>query len=605
MVFGLALLVACNKEEIPTTVNEVTDLYTVPADAVELPNPTAESVWATDRRYFNLSFGSVLSTSLVGFDALLPSGQYVLGEDAIGNAVLAKTKVNGQAAKRGFITVNKNGDKYIVSAEIDGGSFVWKGSLPFKADPAPTQLKQVLQAQSNVANGTKSVTMQLATDGIAKGYNEQWQEVWTGEGGYLALDLYSEDGYLHDGSYIASAEGGVIEPGQFGIGWDPGDIYNIGWPFTDWGTCWWTVKDGAATAEKITSGIVTVSSREEKVEDKDVTIWTITWGAKYPLEVSFEGAIPALTKPKKPDHGGGQTLDYSYTIGDPQQCGLADGTIVSGVLKYPFIIVDKDGNEAAYLEFVLAEGSEDIVPGDYVSTEYASVAGQLANGYFFDFGEWGSFAGGSYYIDADGGKVYIDPGVTVSVTSVGTGAFKFSSDAFEFSAAGPNYVPGDDPGTGGDDDDGSDLQGVVLIMKSGLSYTMEDQTATNTSADGSALSGVTLWRVTVSGDAGKVAAFDLVVAAGSEDLAGTYTVMSYPDAAGKAGNGWGFAAWNMFGGCYYIVDGAYYFIPADATITVSANSDGTLKFRFSGSIQKDDYSDGGQGGLLLGNVAKG
>ena len=133
---------------------------------------------------------------------------------------------------------------------------------------------------------------------------------------------------------------------------------------------------------------------------------------------------------------------------------------------------------------------------------------------------------------------------------------------------------------------------------------MEDQTASNTSADGSALSGVTLWRVTVKQDSGTVAAFDLVVSAGSEDLAGSYKVMSYPDQAGKAGNGWGFAAWNMFGGCYYVVDGAYYFIPVDATVTVSENSDGTLKFKFSGSIQKDDYSDGGQGGLLLNHVVK-
>ena len=115
---------------------------------------------------------------------------------------------------------------------------------------------------------------------------------------------------------------------------------------------------------------------------------------------------------------------------------------------------------------------------------------------------------------------------------------------------------------------------------------------------------MTLWRVTVSDGSGTVAAFDLGTAEGSTDLSGTYTVMSYPDAVGKAGNGWGFAAWGMFGGCYFLVDGAYYFIPADATINVSNNADGTIKIKFEGAIQKDDYSDGGQGGVLLNNVAK-
>ena len=596
LVFGLALLVACNKEEIPTGINEVTDLYTVPADAVELPAPTVESVWATDRRYFNLSFGNVLTTSIVGFDALLPSGQYVLGEDAIGNAVLAKTKVNGQAAMKGYITINKNGDNYVISADIDGAAYAWKGKLPLKADPTPTQLTVVQQAQSNVANGTKSITMQLATEGISKSYNEQWQEVWSGEGGYLALDLYSEDGYLHDGSYTACAQGGVIEPGQFGIGYD--GVLDMGdwgtYPFENWGTCWWTVKNGAATAEKITSGLVSVSREGDE--------WVIAWGSKYPQEVIFRGAIPALTKPDAPTPGGG--FDYSFTEAELQPVTDQAGNVVSGVYKHPITIMDKAGNEKAYLELLIAEGTTNY-EGSYPSTSYASQPGQMADGWEFDGTAWGMglMSGGSYYVNEDGDKVLMYAGqYTVEVKQLAVGAYEFICSAFDYKAAGPDYVPGDNPG--GDGDDGSDLQGVVLKLTSGLTYTMEDQTATNTSADGSALSGVTLWRVTVSDDAGKVAAFDLVVSAGSEDLAGSYTVMSYPDAVGKAGNGWGFAAWNYFGGCYYIVDGAYYFIPADATITVSANSDGTLKFRFSGSVQKDDYSDGGQGGLLLNNVAK-
>ena len=592
LVFGLALLLSCEKEG-PTTVNEITDLYTAPAGAKEMTFTGGESTWSTDRRYFDLKF-SDLTTTLVGYDALLAPGLYMLGGDEIGKAIAAKTKVGGQTPSEGWITVNNRDGKYQFTAQFGDQVYFWAGSLPFQADPAPLDLTVLQQASAN--KDSKLVTLQLATEGISQGYDENWQQVWTGEGKYLAIDLYSEDGYLHDGLYRASAQGGVVNSGEFGIGYDA--VVDWGWgpmEMKDWGTCLWTVSGGKATAEKITSGLVNVASREEKVDGKDVTIWTITWGAEYPVEVVFEGAVPTLTKPKRPD--GPVALDYTYTIGDPMDCSTQAGDVVAGVKKYPFNFVDAAGEQVAYLEFILVDGAADVVPGDYVSTEYAHEPGQLANGYFMDFGDWGTFSGGSWYVNGAGEKVFIDPGVTVSVEAVGTGAFKFASDGFLFAAAGPNYVPGGDEG---DDDVTGD---VVLKLTSGLTYTMEDVTAGNTAADGSALSGMTLWRVSVLNGADEVAEFDLGTAEGSQDLAGTYTVMSYPDAVGKAGNGWGFIPW-MKGGCYFVVEGNYYWIPSDSTIKVSNNADGTLKIKFEGAIQNSDNTDGGQGGLLLNNIAK-
>ena len=596
---SLALVLSCQKEG-PLTVNEITDLYTVPADAIELPALSgSESVWATDRRYFNLNFGSVLSTTLVGYDALLPTGQYLLGEDAIGNAVKAKTKLNGQAANDGFVTVNKNGNTYSISAVIDGTPLSWSGALPFKADPAAIQLTQVLSAQSNVSNGTNSVTMNLATDGISQETDQNYQTIWKGEGGYLALDLYSEDGYLHEGTYVPCKTGGVVNDGEFGIGYDTdvefwGQMYHV----ENWGTCWWKVSGGAATATKILDGVVTVTKTDDG--------WQIAWGSKYPQEYIFNGAIPALTKTSGGGGGGSTDFDYTFTEDELQPVTDQGGNLMSGVWKHPIHIYDKGGNEKAYLELLIAEGSTDY-SGSYPSTSYASQPGQMADGWEFDGTAWGMgfMSGGSYYVNDAGETVLMYAGMyTVDVKQLAPGAYQFSCSAFDYSAAGPDYVPGDNPGGGGGDDDGSDLSGIVLIKTSGLTYTMEDVTASNTDANQQPLSGMTLWRVTVLEGGSAIAAFDLGTGAGSNDLAGTYTVMSYPDAVGKAGNGWGFAAWNMFGGCYYLVDGSYYFIPADATITVSNNSDNTIKIKFSGSIQKDDYSDGGQGGLLLNNVAK-
>ena len=545
LVFGLALLLSCEKEG-PTTVNEITDLYTAPAGAKEMTFTGGESTWSTDRRYFDLKF-SDLTTTLVGYDAFLAPGLYMLGGDEIGKAIAAKTKVGGQTPSEGWITVNNRDGKYQFTAQFGDQVYFWTGTLPFQADPAPLDLTVLQQASANKDN--KLVTMQLATEGIAQTMNENWQTVWTGEGYYLALDLYSEDGYLHEGNYTASAEGGVVNAGEFGIGYDT--EVDWGWgpmEMKDWGTCLWTVSGGAATAEKITAGLVSVTSREEKVDDKDVTIWTISWGAEYPVEVVFEGAIPALTKPKKPD--GPVALDYTYTIGNPMDCSTQAGEVVSGVKKYPFTFVDAAGEQVAYLEFILAEGATDVEPGDYVSTEYAHEAGQLANGYFMDFGDWGTFSGGSWYVNGAGEKVFIDPGVTVSVEAAGTGAFKFSSDGFLFAAAGPNYVPGGD-------DVGDAVPAKDVVTEQGA--------------------GVDKHSITIGEGDNIVAYFELLTASGA-DFVGSFVSTEYAAEPGMLCNGYSFPDWGIFGGSYIMVDGARQDVAPGATVEVTNVSGSVYKF---------------------------
>ena len=545
LVFGLALLLSCEKEG-PTTVNEITDLYTAPAGAKEMTFTGGESTWSTDRRYFDLKF-SDLTTTLVGYDAFLAPGLYMLGGDEIGKAIAAKTKVGGQTPSEGWITVNNRDGKYQFTAQFGDQVYFWTGTLPFQADPAPLDLTVLQQASANKDN--KLVTMQLATEGIAQTMNENWQTVWTGEGYYLALDLYSEDGYLHEGNYTASAEGGGVNAGEFGIGYDT--EVDWGWgpmEMKDWGTCLWTVSGGAATAEKITAGLVSVTSREEKVDDKDVTIWTISWGAEYPVEVVFEGAIPALTKPKKPD--GPVALDYTYTIGNPMDCSTQAGEVVSGVKKYPFTFVDAAGEQVAYLEFILAEGATDVEPGDYVSTEYAHEAGQLANGYFMDFGDWGTFSGGSWYVNGAGEKVFIDPGVTVSVEAAGTCAFKFSSDGFLFAAAGPNYVPGGD-------DVGDAVPAKDVVTEQGA--------------------GVDKHSITIGEGDNIVAYFELLTASGA-DFVGSFVSTEYAAEPGMLCNGYSFPDWGIFGGSYIMVDGARQDVAPGATVEVTNVSGSVYKF---------------------------
>ena len=178
-------------------------------------------------------------------------------------------------------------------------------ALVYEPDPEPVKLSTVLSATSNLANGVQTVTMQLAQDGI---YSEMdmttWQTIWHGEGNFLAIDLYSADGYLHEGTYSASAEGGVVGEGQFGIGYDT--TVDFGWgpmEMKDWGTCWWSVSNGAATAKKILEGTVNVSKKGSKW-----VIELISGEGKEMIWAKFEGAVDALTDGG--NAGGSDDADY-------------------------------------------------------------------------------------------------------------------------------------------------------------------------------------------------------------------------------------------------------------------------------------------------------
>lgn len=552
LVLALTLALSCTKEG-PVPVYQITDLYTAPADATVMTLSGAQSTWAADRRYFDLNFGT-LTTTLVGYDALLAPGQYVLagviGGDKIGNAI--NTKLNGQPVGDGFITVNEKDGQYAITATIEGKVYYWTGALPFTPDPAPIELTQVLSAQSNKQNGVNSLTMQLATPGISQEFDATtWQTAWVGEGGYLALDIYSDDGYLHEGAYVACAEGGVINPGEFGIGYDTtmqwGDqTYEM----KDWGTCWWDVKDGAATATKITDGVINVSSREEKVDGKDMTVWTIAWGVDHPVDVIFEGAIPALTKPKKPD--GPAQLDYLFTEDELQPVSDQSGAVVSGVMKHPIHITDKNGNEKAYLELLIAEG-ETNYEGSYPSTSYASQPGQMADGWEFDGTAWGMgmMSGGSYYINDAGEKALLAAGTaTVMVTKVAEGAYRFTCEFFDYAAAGPDYVPG-----GEDVGDAVPAKDVVT-----------EQAA-----------GVDKHSITIGEGDNIVAYFELLTASGA-DFVGSFVSTEYAAEPGMLCNGYSFPDWGIFGGSYIMVDGARQDVAPGATVEVTNVSGSVYKF---------------------------
>ena len=132
------------------------------------------------------------------------------------------------------------------------------------------KLTQLMSAQSNVANGAPSLTIKMSDGNWSVTYDPTtYQPTYTGAGNYLAMDIYSADGKLYTGTYVANTVGGVLAEGQFGIGYDTtmewfGQVYEM----FNWGTCWWTVDADAETietAEKVLDGTVEVEVKGENL----------------------------------------------------------------------------------------------------------------------------------------------------------------------------------------------------------------------------------------------------------------------------------------------------------------------------------------------------
>ena len=233
--------------------------------------------------------------------------KYLVGANGSAYYKVENGTATATQIESGSITVTKTENDYVLygSLWLVGGNIVKFESavtIVYEGFPEPTKLTQVISAQSNVASGTMSVTINLGTADISSTTDPTtWQTVWTGSGNYLAVDLYSADGYLHEGTYTASAAGGTINEGEFGIGWDPGDLWGIGMVFENWGTCWWTVEDGATSAQKITEGEIVVA--------KSGSTYTITYQGGD-IWCEFKGKIDALNPNAGQGGGNEDTNEY-------------------------------------------------------------------------------------------------------------------------------------------------------------------------------------------------------------------------------------------------------------------------------------------------------
>lgn len=239
---------------------------------------------------------------------------YITGENG------TKLIINGEAHQvvSGNIVVALADGNYSLSGvvKLDNEAVYdlgWAGgALSFGELPALTKLTTVLAAQSNAMMGAKTVTVKLGTEGLTSEFDmNTFQNVIKGTGSYLSVDFYSEDGYLAAGTYKPCADTANPQPGEYVIGYDFVSEWFSG---ENWGTCWWTVGAENTVAQKLAAGDIIVEMSAEKV----YTV-AIDNGELY---VEFTGAIPALTKPDKPQGGGdtGSSVEeYPVLLGAQDQ----------------------------------------------------------------------------------------------------------------------------------------------------------------------------------------------------------------------------------------------------------------------------------------------
>ena len=297
----------------------------------------------------------------------------------------------------------------------------WTGAeaIKFKELPVMTKLTNLLSFTNNVKNGTNSVTLQLATKDITSEFDmTTYQNVLKGTGNYLAVDFYSEKGYLKPGTYKPSKDPKNPQAGEYVIGYDTtvefwGQTYEV----YDWGTCWWTVTDGKTvdaegknTAVKVTAGDIIVAL--------DGNTYTIDIDNGVQL-AQFVGEIKDLVEPEKPaDPFADMSADIKLEatsgltikkVDDTKNNTTAENAPLEGVTLWYVEVAGADGSPVAIFDLVTEPNAESLA-GDYTVTSYPDAVGEAGNGFYMDLSAYGYgiMFGGTILYDRAGNPVTLD-----------------------------------------------------------------------------------------------------------------------------------------------------------------------------------------------------
>jgi len=550
-------------------------------------------------RYFNIQFTGASKT----LDAVFVSNVYYIPEGEFralrsgyvrsGCILVGEngSKMNGSQILTGKLNVTKDGDLYTVDGTVscEDGTYAdisYKGTMVFEPDPEPVMLSKPLYLQDIQYLGFKSLTIALATDGVSYDYIEEYgTSVLSGTGNYLAFDFYSNDGQLHPGTYTPCAVGGDVNPGEYGIGYDPGDLWGIGIEFKDWGTCWWTVENGAATAEKITYGDIVV--------EKEGLVYTITVNqGRKGVYCIFQGEIPELEPKEEPEPGPGNdgcdlngSYHYDASVAAVEQFDMTTftSTVIEGVKQHTLALMS---GETQVAQFVFIE-KEDATSyaGKYTVGESIIEADKMANGW--DGSQYGMGVTGSWILK-DGVQWLLNPGSVVTIEDMGSGDIYFKGSGVSV--------------TGGSEDKTFDFK---ILGYSGSapagSYDSEDYTCTETISEVSTfdwatyeftpIPGISSHSFVIKNGDAQVAQFEFITTDTATDYSGEYTVQASAAEAGLMGNGWDGSSYGMgICGSFIIKGGVYWMLQEGNKVNIS-HKDGQITFSSDSAAFNDGEND--------------
>ncbi len=426
------------------------------------------------------------------------------------------------------------------------------------------------QSMNKQDNNTRVFTLKMASEGVTATYNEStFSYDFSGTGNYLSVDLVGSVYYLDEGTYtiadVASAGAGNYIAGY--------DAEFGGLTFENWGTCFFTVSNGTATAQKVVSGNI----RVKKDDDAYEVYGTVTLEDGTVVRLSFAGEIVYEPDAYVP------TYTYSVETETPAMGG-SDGSVeISGTTKHK-ITVFADDEFSAYLEIVTDENATSL-SGTYSVKDGLDAAGQLSNGYYLDFAWWGgagTMDGGSYYMQ-NGEKMYLREGDGAVTIEDNSGTLSISGDNLAIldldaliASSGATWTVLDTPGS-------LAIQDATALQTETPSYTYTNTITAPATYGWSAtvIEGSQLNVITVTdGDNNTVAAFELITAEGATDLSGDYNVLDGSASAmaiGDANNGyyldmtWYGQEGIQMAGCYYSENGENKYIRSGSVIHVVDN----------------------------------
>jgi hypothetical protein len=278
--------------------------------------------------------------------------------------------------------------------------------------PPPTDysLTKLFAQQSQKSGANRIFTLKIATDGVNAAFNEQtFSYTYTGTGNYISIDFVGKNYFLESGAYsIASNE--TAKAGNYIAGYD---TEMFGMQFTNWGTCFFDVNNGAESGVKVTDGTLQVVKNNDNYTISGV----LALEDGNFIRIHFAGEIIYEPDPYIPayTYSTEVTAPYAYTT-DGMTFIPVPGTQLNK------ISVKADGEQIAYFEIVTEENPTSF-SGTYPVKNVTENERAVCQGQFMNLLWLGMFdmaiESGSYLV-GDPDKMFMRGGNVIITDNNGT-----------------------------------------------------------------------------------------------------------------------------------------------------------------------------------------